>query len=155
MSGALQAVAQMTASYTAERKQFGKAVGAFQAVQAHVVAAAEEAALVDVAVQVAAREADRHPAAFEIAAAKAVANQAARVATRAAHQAHGAMGMTQEYPLHQFSRRLWAWRAEYGDAVWGSRVGQAAAGLGSDRLYYAIADGSASGIPLAVSDTSS
>jgi acyl-CoA dehydrogenase len=148
MSGALQTLAEMTAGYTAERKQFGKPVGTFQAVQAHVVAAAEEAALVDVAIQVAAREADRHPATFEIAAAKAVANQAARIATRAAHQAHGAMGMTQEYPLHQFSRRLWAWRAEYGDAAWGDRLGRAAAAFGSDGLYYAIADGSASGLAL-------
>ena len=146
MAGALQAVAQMTASYTTERKQFGKPVGTFQAVQAHVVVAAEEAALVDIAVQVAARESDRQAAPFEVAAAKAVANNAARVATRAAHQAHGAMGMTQEYPLHQFSRRLWAWRAEYGDASWGDRLGRAAAHLGSEKLYYAIADGSASGI---------
>ena len=29
---------------------------------------------------------------------------------RAAHQAHGAMGMTQEYPLQHLSRRLWSWR---------------------------------------------
>jgi acyl-CoA dehydrogenase len=146
MSGALRALAEMTATYTTERKQFGKPVGTFQAVQAHVVTVAEEAALVDVAVQVAAEASDDQPAAFEIAAAKAVANQAARVATRAAHQAHGAMGMTQEYPLHQFSRRLWAWRAEYGDASWGDRLGRAAATLGPDKLYYAIADGSASGI---------
>jgi acyl-CoA dehydrogenase len=146
MSGALQTVAAMTATYTTERRQFGKPVGTFQAVQAHVVAAAEEAALVDIAVQVAARQADRQAASFEIAAAKAVANNAARVATRAAHQAHGAMGMTQEYALHQFSRRLWAWRAEYGDASWGDRLGRSAAHLGSDKLYYAVADGSASGI---------
>jgi acyl-CoA dehydrogenase len=146
MSGALQTVAEMTARYTTERRQFGKPVGTFQAVQAHVVAAAEEAALVDIAVQVAGRESDRQAASFEIAAAKAVANNAARVATRAAHQAHGAMGMTQEYPLHHFSRRLWAWRAEYGDSSWGNQLGRAAADLGSDRLYYAIADGSTSGI---------
>jgi acyl-CoA dehydrogenase len=148
MSGALQAVADMTASYTAERKQFGKPIRTFQAVQAHVVKVAEEAALVDLAVQVAAREGERHPGRFEIAAAKSVANHAARGATRSAHQAHGAMGMTQEYPLHHFSRRLWAWRAEYGDATWSTRVGRAAAALGPDRLYYAIADGSGSGIPL-------
>jgi acyl-CoA dehydrogenase len=146
MSGALHTVAEMTARYTTERKQFGKPVGTFQAVQAHVVTAAEEAALVDIAVQVAGRESDEHLASFEIAAAKAVANHAARVATRAAHQAHGAMGMTQEYPLHQFSRRLWAWRAEYGDSSWADRLGRAAVDLGSDQLYYAIADGSASGI---------
>jgi acyl-CoA dehydrogenase len=146
MSGALQSMAEMTAAYTAERKQFGRPVGTFQAVQAHVVTVAEEAALTDIAVQVAARQSDHHLAHFEIAAAKAVANDSARVATRAAHQAHGAMGMTQEYPLHQLSRRLWAWRAEYGDTHWAERLGHAAALLGPDDLYYAIADGSASGI---------
>jgi acyl-CoA dehydrogenase len=146
MSGALQAVADMTATYTTERKQFGKPIGTFQAVQAHVVAVAEEAALADIAVQVAARESDHHPARFEIAAAKAVADEATRTATRAAHQAHGAMGMTQEYPLHQFTRRLWAWRAEYGNSSWATRLGRAAGERGPDRLYYAITDGSASGI---------
>ena len=29
------------------------------------------------------------------------------------------MGMTQEYPLHHFSRRLWSWRKEYGTAALG------------------------------------
>jgi acyl-CoA dehydrogenase len=113
-----------------------------------VVTVAEEAALVDVAVQVAAREGEHQSARFEISAAKALANTAARVATRAAHQAHGAIGMTQEYRLHQFSRRLWAWRAEYGDPTWANRLGRAAAGQRADLLYYAIADGSASGIEL-------
>ncbi|HXM56325.1 MAG TPA: acyl-CoA dehydrogenase family protein, partial [Candidatus Dormibacteraeota bacterium] len=81
---------------------------------------------------------------FEIAAAKLLANQAAFSATRAAHQAHGAMGMTQEYPLHHLSRRLWAWRSEYGDErFWSARLGGAVARAGADRLYPAITGGSA------------
>lgn len=148
MAGALEATAAITASYTMQRVQFGKPIGSFQAVQAHVVKAAEEAALVDLAAQVAAREAERHPAHFEIAAAKAVANNAARVATRAAHQAHGAMGMTQAYPLHQLTRRLWAWRAEYGDSTWAARIGQAATTHDPDNLYRVIADGSPSNIAI-------
>jgi acyl-CoA dehydrogenase len=146
MAGALGAMAEMTATYTRERLQFGRPVGTFQAVQALVVKVAEEAALVDVACQVAAREADRHSARFEIAAAKSIADNAARVASRAAHQAHGAMGMTQEYPLHHLSRRLWSWRAEFGDADWPVRLGRAVLARGADRLYDAIANGSASGI---------
>jgi acyl-CoA dehydrogenase len=146
MAGALQAMADLTSSYTLERSQFGRPIRTFQAVQHLVVSVAEEAALVDLAVQVAAREAERHPARFEIAAAKSVANQASRTATRAAHQAHGAMGMTQEYALHHFSRRLWAWRSEYGDLSWPARLGQAWTGVGPDDLFYVIADGSASGI---------
>jgi acyl-CoA dehydrogenase len=31
-----------------------------------------------------------------------------------AHQIHGAIGMTQEYPLHDFTRRLLSWRQEWG-----------------------------------------
>jgi len=97
---------------------------------------------------VAAREAERGDARFEIAAAKLLADDAARLATRAAHQAHGAMGMTQEYPLHQLSRRLWSWRAEFGDGTWPARLGRAVADLGPDLLYRTIADGSATGIKL-------
>jgi acyl-CoA dehydrogenase len=143
MAGALEAMAVLTASYTSERHQFGKPVGSFQAVQALVVRAAEEAVLTDVALQTAARAAERGPAAFEITAAKIVANASSRAATRAAHQAHGAIGMTREYDLHHLSRRLWAWRAEYEDAGLAARFGRTVAGEGADALYRIVADGSA------------
>ena len=146
MAGALLAMSELTVEYTSERRQFGQAVGRFQAVQAHLVRCAEEAALVDLAVQVAAREADRGAARFEIASAKLLADDAARVATRAAHQAHGAIGMTQEYGLHHLSRRLWAWRAEYGDRAWPERLGRAVVTNGGDNMYRVIAEGSASGV---------
>ena len=146
MAGALMAMSERTVAYTGERRQFGRPVAAFQAVQAHLVRCAEQAALVDLVARVAAREADRGDARFEIAAAKVLADNAAREATRAAHQAHGAMGMTQEYPLHLLSRRLWAWRAEYGDAAWTERLGRAAVGAGPEALYRTIAEGSGSGI---------
>ena len=52
--------------------------------------------------------------------------------------------MTQEYRLHHFSRRLWAWRSEYGDEhYWALRLGGALASAGADRLYPAITGGSA------------
>jgi acyl-CoA dehydrogenase len=146
MAGALLAMADLTVEYTSERRQFGQAVGRFQAVQAHLVRCAEEAALVDLAVQVAAREADRGDARFEIASAKLLADDVARIATRAAHQAHGAIGMTQEYALHHLSRRLWSWRAEYGDRTWPERLGRAVIDRGPDAMYRIIAEGSASGI---------
>ena len=148
MAGALLRIVDITAQYTQERKQFGKPVGSFQAVQLHVVRCAEHAAQVDLAVQVAARECDRGEASFEIAVAKTLANDAARIASRAAHQAHGAMGMTQEYLLHQYTRRLWAWRSEYGDAAWVSTLGEAVVALGADHHFHISADGSASGIEL-------
>jgi len=148
MAGALRAMTDMTVAYTGERKQFGKAIGSFQAVQALVVRCAEESFLVDLAVQAAAREAERGNGNFEIAAAKTLADDAARIAAAAAHQAHGAMGMTQEYPLHQLSRRLWSWRAEYGDATWPARIGQGVVENGADHFFRTISEGSASGISI-------
>jgi len=144
MAGALERLSRLTIEYTHQRVQFGRPVARFQAVQQHLVTGAQEAALVVTAAQVAARAAEQGPAGFEIAAGKLLANRAAATATRAAHQAHGAMGMTQEYPLHHLSRRLWAWRSEYGDEHhWSTRLGAAVAAAGADLLYPAIAGGSA------------
>jgi acyl-CoA dehydrogenase len=146
IAGALEAMADLTVAYTADRRQFGKAVGSFQSVQNLLVRCGEDAAVVGLAVEVAAREFSRGAGNFEVAAAKSLASDAARTATRAAHQAHGAMGMTQEYPLHHLTRRLWSWRAEFGDASWKRELGAAVISLGPDRMYRTISEGSGSGI---------
>ncbi len=146
MAGAIEKMSQLTVTYTNERHQFGRPVAKFQAVQQHLVWAAQDAALTRMAAEVAGLGAQDGDAAFEIASAKLVANQAATRATKAAHQAHGAMGMTQEYPLHHYSRRLWTWRSEYGGVQeWARWVGDLAVGQGADGLYPLIASGSSSG----------
>jgi acyl-CoA dehydrogenase len=113
-------------------------------VQEHLVRVAQQAALVGMASDVAVREAERGGGSVEIACAKSLAAQAAHLATRAAHQAHGAMGMTQEYALHQTTRRLWSWRREYGDgAYWDLRLGRLAAERGAEQLFPLVTAGSA------------
>ena len=73
------------------------------------------------------------PAGFEIAAGKLLANRAALIAGRAAHQVLGARGTTREHPLGPHTRRLWAWRSEYGDEHhWSTRLGAAVARAGAD-----------------------
>jgi acyl-CoA dehydrogenase len=140
MAGALAAMARLTVGYASERRQFGRPIAAFQAVQQHLVVIAQQASLAGASAEGAATV----PGFFEIAAAKVVASRAALAATRAAHQVHGAMGMTQEYRLHHFSRRLWAWRNEYGDEQeWAAQLGRAVAAVGADQLYPAIVGGSA------------
>ncbi len=142
MGGAIEKMSQLTVSYTNERKQFGQAVSRFQAVQQHLVWAAQDAALARSVAEIAGLAASRGPAEFEIASAKLNANQAATRATKACHQAHGAMGMTQEYPLHHYSRRLWAWRTEFGGtSEWSQVVGRAVAAAGADGLYPLITNG--------------
>ena len=144
MAGAIEKMSQLTVSYANEREQFGRPIARFQAVQQHLVWAAQDAALTRMAAESAGRAAGRGPAAFEIASAKLVANQAATRATKACHQAHGAMGMTQEYPLHHYSRRLWTWRTEYGGTrEWSKWVGQVAVAQGADGLYPLITNGTA------------
>jgi acyl-CoA dehydrogenase len=138
-AGALAAMARLTVDYAGERRQFGRPIAQFQAVQQHLVGIAQEAALAGAAVEGAARAAGF----FEVAAAKVLVSRGASAATRASHQVHGAMGMTREYRLHHFSRRLWAWRHEHGDErYWAARLGTALAATGGENLYPAITGGS-------------
>ncbi|SEG90511.1 acyl-CoA dehydrogenase [Thermomonospora echinospora] len=126
MAGALQAAAEMTRRYTGERFQFGKPIGAFQAVQAHLVELQQMAVMTtSLAERLAVQPQLR---AFDVMAAKLVANENAMAAARAAHQAHGAIGMTREYRLHLLTRRLHSWRGDGGDTLTlSARLGAATA----------------------------
>ncbi len=115
IAGAIAGALDLTNRYVQQRVQFGKPIGAFQAVQAHVVELAEVSALTDMCVQRAGIAAVRGHASLEIIATKSVANRSAGLAARAAHQAHGAIGMTQEYSLQLLTRRLHTWRGDFGD----------------------------------------
>jgi acyl-CoA dehydrogenase len=142
ISGALARVSELTLRYTGERHQFGRPIARFQAVQSHLVTIAEEAQLAGLATEVAALNARPHPGFFDVASAKAVASEAATVAARASHQAHGAIGMTKEYELGQLSRRLWSWRDEFGsERYWSRELGRRLAEAGADELWPRISTG--------------
>ncbi len=139
MAGALDRVYEIAVGHAGERRQFGRPIGAFQAVQQHLVTIAQHAALAGAAAETAARR----PGGFEIAAGKLLANRAALSAGRAAHQVLGARGTTREHPLGQLTCRLWAWRSEYGDEHrWSTALGAAVASAGADSVYPAITGGS-------------
>jgi acyl-CoA dehydrogenase len=141
MSGALEQVLALTLTHANVRQQFGRPIAAFQAVQAHLVHLAQHTAMASMAFQLASREADQGDAQVMIAAAKTVLGRAALQGARHAHQVHGAIGMTQEYRLHQFTRRLWSWVGEFGDArTWAAQLGRTLESSGADSLYPAIAD---------------
>jgi acyl-CoA dehydrogenase len=140
MAGALDRLAAIAIRHAGERKQFGRPIGAFQAVQTHLVTVAQQAALVGIAADAAVSTS--RP--FEIAAAKALAGRAAVTAGRAAHQVLGARGVTLEHPLSIETKRLWAWRSEYGDERdWARQIGVGAARRGADELYPTITAGGA------------
>jgi acyl-CoA dehydrogenase len=131
IAGAISAAFELTNRYVEQRVQFGKPVGAFQSVQAHLVELAEVSALTSLCVQRAGAAALRGPASLEIVATKSVANRNAGLAARAAHQAHGAIGMTREYSLQLLTRRLHTWRGDFGDeTALNLRLGAAVGGTG-------------------------
>ncbi|RTL68313.1 MAG: acyl-CoA dehydrogenase [Pseudonocardiaceae bacterium] len=139
LAGAIEAAFELTHAYVGQREQFGRPIGRFQAVAQHVVLLAQAATTSMHVVERAALALSDHDAAFEAAAAKLVASENANVAIAAAHQAHGAIGMTQEYRLQQFTRRLMAWRAELGSgACLAADLGRTAAR--ADSLAHLITD---------------
>jgi acyl-CoA dehydrogenase len=146
MAGAIERATELTRAYTKTRRQFDRPIADFQAVQALLVDAAECSALASVAVDAAAQAVMSGGGQFEMAAAKLAAGEGAERATRAAHQAHGAIGTTREYPLHRFTRRLWAWQREFGsDLHWQRWIGDYVRIAGADSLYPLICDGWAEG----------
>jgi acyl-CoA dehydrogenase len=139
MAGATEAMLDLTVRYTHERHQFGQPIARFQAVQQHLVTLAQCAAQLSVAADLAVWALEQRTAELEIAAAKVIADDAAVAGTRAAHQAHGAMGVTREYPLHRLSRALWSWSQEYGHArSWNRQLGDLALAAGADGLFSLV-----------------
>jgi 3-oxocholest-4-en-26-oyl-CoA dehydrogenase alpha subunit len=138
-AGALAAMSQMTIDYTNDRRQFGKPVATFQAVQLHLVTVAQAAVRAQMAADVAVRSLDRGDFHVAVAAARVVVDDAITVGTRAAHQAHGAMGVTRDYPLQYLTRRLWSWRHEWGTTTyWRRQLAMRAHGAGADALFDLI-----------------
>jgi acyl-CoA dehydrogenase len=116
MLGALERVQNLTLRHASERVQFGKPIIKFQAVAHHIARLAADVALARASVELAVDATARASSipVFEVATAKVICGFSARSVTAAAHQVHGAIGVTREHPLHVFTRRLWAWQDECG-----------------------------------------
>lgn len=126
IAGAARQVLQLSLTYANERSQFGKPIGRFQAVQQQLSVLAEEAYAVRMAAQLALRgdglRVDPHLAAL----AKARASQAAGSIGAMGHMVHGAIGITEEYDLQLYTRRLQEWRLQFGsERFWQHRLGLA------------------------------
>jgi acyl-CoA dehydrogenase len=127
MAGAIETLLESSVRYAGERVQFGKPIAKFQAIQQSLASLAGEATSAQSAALAAFGSSVRMPGRFETAVAKIRTGKAAGVAAGIAHQVHGAIGFTWEHPLHYFTQRLWAWRAEYGtEAQWAIRLGREA-----------------------------
>jgi len=116
MVGGAQAVLDMTVEYVKQRTQFGRPVGAFQAVQ-HLCAdmATDVEGCRHVAYQAAWRIAEGLPAQREVALAKAWVSAAYQRVCATAHQCHGAIGFTKEHNLQLYTRRAKVQELSYGE----------------------------------------
>jgi len=125
--------------YASERVQFGRPIGRFQAVQQNLAVLAGQAAAATAAAEAAIEATAQGFASHAIAAAKIRAGEAASLGAAIAHQVHGAIGFTQEYPLNRLTRRLWSWRDEFGNEThWARVLGGAVAAAGAERLWTGI-----------------
>jgi acyl-CoA dehydrogenase len=139
IAGALEGTLELTIRYATERTQFGRPIGRFQAVQHQVALLAGEVAAVTAAADGAVRAVAGGYGNLAVAAAKIRAGMAAGTAARLAHQVHGAIGFTQEHPLHHLTRRLWAWREEYGsDEHWAMELGRVVALHGPEDIWALV-----------------
>jgi acyl-CoA dehydrogenase len=129
--GALRASLNLSCRYTAIRTQFRRTLASHQVVQHALAVMADDVAACETAMRTAVDHASALAspisveAAMAIAAAKIQTSLAATRVARSAHQLHGAIGLTAEYPLHHYTTRLWRWRDDYGSEYdWSIRVAE-------------------------------
>ena len=146
MAGALEAILDLSVAYANERIAFERAIAKFQAVQHNLARLAGEVA-VAIAAAGSAADAIANTPAFdeavflEAASAKIRVGEAATEGAAIAHQVLGAIGFTKEHTLHRFTRRLWAWRDDFGnESFWAVKLGHLVAAKGADELWPMLAE---------------
>jgi len=119
MVGGMQRTLEITVEYAKTRKQFGKPIGMFQAVQHQCADMYLETESSRSAVYYAgwALEENSPDAATAVSIAKMYASDAARTVGNRGIQIHGGMGFTWENDLHLYYRRAKASETAFGDAT--------------------------------------
>ncbi|MHA1165351.1 MAG: acyl-CoA dehydrogenase family protein, partial [Alphaproteobacteria bacterium] len=145
MAGALAATLDLCVDYAKERVAFERPIAKFQTIQHNLARLAGEVAAAEAASGSAAdaiNQATRFDDAvfLETASAKIRVGEAAGAGAAIAHQVFGAIGFTQEHILHRLTRRLWAWRDDFGsESQWAVQLGARVAENGANELWPALA----------------
>ena len=127
LAGVADRVLQMTLRYANERVQFGKPVGKFQAVQQQIAEMAELVYGARMVSQIGCQSQGWQPSYESAQIAKAQASAVAARIAAIAHAVHAAIGVTYEYDLQLYTRRLYEWARLGGGAdYWAQQTGQTA-----------------------------
>ncbi|MFH8734075.1 MULTISPECIES: acyl-CoA dehydrogenase family protein [unclassified Streptomyces] len=134
--GAARGAYRLTKTYVSEREQFGAPLLKIPAVSGNLARIRVQLVQADAALALAS-EAATLSGAVEIA--RITTAAAATEIAQIAHQLHGAMGITDEYPLHRLTRRLWSWRdAVASERRWAESLGRRAAEAGESGVWTRI-----------------
>jgi alkylation response protein AidB-like acyl-CoA dehydrogenase len=117
--GVMEALNEQTLEYLKNRKQFGVAIGTFQALQHRMVdmfIATEQARSISILAALKAGSEDVNERRKVIAAAKALVGQSARYVGQQAVQLHGGMGVVDELAISHYFKRLTAIDMTFGDS---------------------------------------
>lgn len=120
MSGSAQECLEQTVAYLKERKQFGQIIGTYQGLQHRAAHLYSEIELGKSIVMKALQTLDMAPdhAAMMVSAAKAKMGQVAQLSAQESIQMHGGIGMTDEYDIGFFIKRVRVAEALYGDSLY-------------------------------------
>jgi len=121
IAGGTARVLEMSLEYSTQRVQFGKPVSSFQAVQHQLSVMAEQSCAARMAAQLCFASESHLPDARLAAMAMVVAGEAAEVVASGGHAIHGAIGISAEFDLQLYTRRLREWRVEAGSPTYWSR----------------------------------
>ncbi len=137
MAGAMQAIQAMTLTYINERSQFGRQIGRFQAVQMEASVLAEQVAFATMAARMGCRGTVAQPDILPALGARLASCDAARRVIAISHALHGAIGITEEYALGLYTRRLQEWCMVGASPEWCAReVGKALIGECAPALQF-------------------
>jgi acyl-CoA dehydrogenase len=135
LAGAMLRVFDMNLQYANDRSQFGKSIGKFQAIQHQISVMAEHVAAASMAAESAFQCDVKGPTTLAVAIAKSRTSEAAVLVASIAHAVHGAVGVTEEYDLQLFTRRLHEWRMAHGsEAHWNPLIGRAMLASGAPAM---------------------
>lgn len=122
--GAADRVFRLACGYAAQRRQFGRSIGSFQALR-HLLADAyvrSESGWSAVRYAAAAVDEDAPEAGQAVCVAKAYVSRGAREVAHTAMQVFGGIAFTAEHPAHRFLRRIGVRAQQFGDAAYHERL---------------------------------